>query len=56
MTDNERLGQQLGFVREIDKVKTILRHTITMTARRRENDAEHSWHVAVMATPWPKAT
>lgn len=49
MADPERLEQQLAFVREIDKVKTILRQTITLAERRQENDAEHSWHVAVMA-------
>jgi len=49
MTDTERLERQLAFVREIDKVKTVRRQTITLVDRRQENDAEHSWHVAVMA-------
>jgi putative hydrolase of HD superfamily len=46
-----RLDQQLGFILEIDKLKSILRQTpITGAERRRENDAEHSWHIAVMAS------
>jgi len=44
-----RLAAQLAFVREIDKVKGILRQTVLMDGSRRENDAEHSWHIAVMA-------
>jgi putative hydrolase of HD superfamily len=45
-----RLDQQLSFILEIDKLKTILRQTpISGAVRRQENDAEHSWHIAVMA-------
>jgi len=45
-----RLDQQLTFILEIDKLKSILRQTpISGPERRRENDAEHSWHIAVMA-------
>jgi putative hydrolase of HD superfamily len=45
-----RLDQQLGFILEIDKLKSILRQTpISGAERRQENDAEHSWHIAVMA-------
>lgn len=44
-----RLAQQLGFIREIDKLKSILRRTLLMDGTRYENDAEHSWHLAVMA-------
>lgn len=47
--DLDRLERQLAFVREIDKVKQILRQTVTLDASRQENDAEHSWHLAVMA-------
>ena len=43
------LAQQIAFVIEIDKLKTILRQTPLMDDSRRENSAEHSWHLAVMA-------
>ena len=45
----DRIAQQLSFVREIDKMKTELRKNIIIDQSRRENDAEHSWHIAVMA-------
>lgn len=45
----ERLDQQLTFTAEIDKMTSILRRTILIDKSRRENDAEHSWHIAVMA-------
>ncbi len=44
-----RIGQQIGFVIELDKLKHVLRQTWLMDASRRENDAEHSWHLGVMA-------
>lgn len=44
-----RLDQQLRFTAEIDKMTTIVRRTKLVAADRRENDAEHSWHIAVMA-------
>ena len=44
-----RLAAQIAFIVEIDKLKTILRQTLLMDASRRENDAEHSWHIATMA-------
>jgi putative hydrolase of HD superfamily len=44
-----RLEQQLGFIIEIDKLKTILRQTLLCDRSRRENSAEHSWHLAMMA-------
>lgn len=44
-----RLAQQVGFVVEIDKLKHVYRRTWLMDASRNENDAEHSWHLAVMA-------
>ncbi len=47
--NNERLEQQIRFVLEIDKLKTILRRTYLINAERRENTAEHSWHLAIMA-------
>lgn len=44
-----RLEQQLAFILEIDKVKQIFRQNYLADASRRENDAEHSWHIALMA-------
>ena len=45
----QRLQQQFAFIQEIDKEKTIFRQTYLSDASRKENDAEHSWHMAVMA-------
>ncbi len=45
----ERLQQQLRFILELDKEKNILRQTHLSQHGRRENDAEHAWHMAVMA-------
>ncbi|MEL7564479.1 MAG: HD domain-containing protein [Dehalobacterium sp.] len=45
----ERLKRQIQFIMEIDKLKHILRQTLLIDGSRRENDAEHSWHIAVMA-------
>lgn len=47
--DFERLHKQIEFIVEIDKLKHVFRQTILMDKSRRENDAEHSWHLAVMA-------
>ncbi len=47
--DINRLQQQMGFIIEIDKLKNILRQTHITGEDRQENDAEHSWHLAVMA-------
>lgn len=44
-----RLEQQISFILEIDKLKTVLRQTLLCDRSRRENSAEHSWHLAVMA-------
>ena len=46
---NERLKKQLDFILEIDKEKNILRQTHLSNHGRRENDAEHAWHMAIMA-------
>ncbi len=46
---NKRLDQQLIFTAEIDKMTKVLRRTVLVDGSRRENDAEHSWHIAVMA-------
>ncbi|WP_241911610.1 HD domain-containing protein [Telmatospirillum siberiense] len=46
----DRLAQQIAFILEIDKMKTILRQNVPITEpHRQENDAEHSWHLAMMA-------
>ncbi|MFP4379848.1 MAG: HD domain-containing protein [Candidatus Sumerlaeia bacterium] len=45
----ERLLRQIEFIREIDKVKQVFRQSYLMDGTRRENDAEHSWHLAIMA-------
>ena len=45
----QRLHQQLHFIFEIDKLKTIVRQSSLFKSDRRENDAEHSWHLAMMA-------
>lgn len=47
--DKDRLKKQLEFSLEIDKEKNILRQTHISGGGRRENDAEHAWHMAVMA-------
>ena len=46
---DERLKKQLAFALEIDKEKNILRQTHLSGHGRRENDAEHAWHMAIMA-------
>lgn len=46
---DERLRKQLEFALEIDKEKNILRQTHLSGHGRRENDAEHAWHMAIMA-------
>ncbi len=45
----ERLKRQLDFILEIDKQKNIFRQTHLSGHGRNENDAEHAWHMAVMA-------
>lgn len=47
--DLKNLQQQIDFIKEIDKVKYIQRKTKLFNSDRNENDAEHSWHLAVMA-------
>jgi putative hydrolase of HD superfamily len=46
---SDRLGRQLAFLVEADKLKGILRRTSLMDASRRENSAEHSWHLVLAA-------
>ncbi len=45
----DRFLQQMAFIVEVDKVKEIFRQTYLSHGERRENDAEHSWHLALMA-------
>lgn len=45
----EKLMQQMDFILEVDKLKKIGRQTYISDASRKENDAEHSWHLAIMA-------
>lgn len=46
---NERLKKQMEFILEADKIKFIGRQTYLSDGTRKENDAEHSWHLALMA-------
>lgn len=46
---DERLDSRFLFTVEIDKMTSVLRRTLLVDLSRRENDAEHSWHIAVMA-------
>ena len=46
---DERLRKQLEFVLEVDKEKNIFRQTHLSGHGRNENDAEHAWHMALMA-------
>lgn len=45
----ENLLKQIEFIKEIDKIKYIQRRTKLFNSDRNENDAEHSWHLAMMA-------
>lgn len=49
MEQIERLKKQMEFILEVDKVKQIVRQTYLTDGSRKENDAEHSWHLALMA-------
>ena len=46
MTDFEK---QMAFIMELDKIKKITRQTYLSDGSRKENDAEHAWHMAIMA-------
>ena len=46
---DERLKKQMDFLLEVDKLKFINRQTYLSNGERKENDAEHSWHLALMA-------
>ena len=47
--DKKKLRKQIEFIEEIDKLKSIIRQTRLLDDSRYENDAEHSWHLAMMA-------
>ncbi|MEH2195211.1 MAG: HD domain-containing protein [Nostoc sp.] len=46
---SNRLTQQIQFIIEIDRLKHVMRQTLLIDGSRRENSAEHSWHLAIMA-------
>ncbi|CCQ95082.1 Metal dependent phosphohydrolase [[Clostridium] ultunense Esp] len=46
---SKRLLKDIEFIVELDKMKSILRQTSLIDNSKRENDAEHSWHISVMA-------
>lgn len=47
--EKQRLEKQFEFCREIDKEKFIKRQTYLSDGEHKENDAEHAWHMAIMA-------
>lgn len=49
LAGSERLASQLRFLLEIDRLKTVLRQNPVGDRSRRENSAEHSWHLALLA-------
>lgn len=46
---NDKLRKQIEFAVTVDKMKEVLRRNLVVSGERRENDAEHSWHLALMA-------
>ena len=46
--EKSRIEKQFDFIKEIDKEKFITRQTYLSDARKKENDAEHAWHMAIM--------
>lgn len=49
-----RLKRQIDFIKEVDKIKHIFRQTLLINGSRNENDAEHSWHLGIMAVLLPE--
>ena len=47
--EKSRLEKQIAFLTEVDKEKNIFRQTYLADGKRKENDAEHSWHLALAA-------
>lgn len=45
----QRLREQMRFIAEADRLKEVFRQTVNLRSRRPENDAEHSWHIVLMA-------
>lgn len=45
----DRIQQQFAFLQEIDKEKEIMRQNYLVSGQRKEGDAEHAWHLAIMA-------
>ncbi len=45
----DRLKRQIDFILEVDKIKSVFRQSFIADGSRRENDSEHSWHLALMA-------
>lgn len=48
-SERKRLEEQMDFVREVDSLKNVDRRSYILDGSRNENDAEHSWHLALMA-------
>lgn len=46
---SDPLARRLAFLREVDALKSVVRQTTLLDGSRRENGAEHSWHVALFA-------
>ena len=49
MMQTTALEKQLDFLREIDRLKTVIRQSPLLDGSRKENTAEHSWHLAMYA-------
>ena len=49
MSDSLRFSEQIAFLLEMDKMKNIYRQTRVLHEDRAENDAEHAWHLAMLA-------
>ena len=47
--ETKELGQRLEFLREIDRLKSVVRQSPLLDRSRKENSAEHSWHLAIYA-------
>lgn len=45
----ERVQKQIAFVLEVDRLKEVLRRSMLLGSGRRENSAEHSWHITLLA-------
>lgn len=48
-SDDDRLRRQIAFLIELDRLKSVVRQTTLADRSRRENSAEHSWHLAMFA-------